>query len=119
MAKNLFPLKMAMMKISASFPHGMDAPVVGLLYLSISKAHFTAWAFHSNWHCVGVYMLKGEALQATASKELAEGPYIPSRAGSKPANLRSTGHQLCQCPTTPHNLRKAYKKRIPIVNYWT
>src|SRR6218665_1831809 len=101
MAKSLFPLKMAMMKISASFPHGMDAPVVGLLYLSISKAHFTARAFHSNWQCVGDYMLKGEALQATASKELAEGPYIPSGAAPNPLPSAQQGINSANAPPRP------------------
>src|SRR6218665_286623 len=47
--------------------------------------------------------LHAEALQATASEGLAQGPYVAAGAGFEPATIRSKGTTL-QCPTTHHNV---------------
>ena len=42
--------------------------------------------------------LQAEAVQATASEELAPGPYIAARAGFEPATLWSKGNDSTNAP---------------------
>jgi len=54
MTKKLFPLKleiplkMGMMKIYASFPHGMDAPAVRMGYFTLSNQSTSPWSDAEN-----------------------------------------------------------------------
>ena len=77
-----------------------------VLYLSISIALLTVWAFQQrsrpqqltlcqSWHA--------RALQATVSEELAQGPYVAARVGFEPTTRWSKGIQLYQCATTPNS----------------
>ena len=73
-----------------------------VLFLSISIALLTAWAFQK---CSRPQLLtlcrslRAEALQATASEGLAQGPFVVAGAEFEPAVER---HRLYQCATTPH-----------------
>ena len=55
--------------------------------------------------------IHAEALHATASEGLAQGPYVAARAGFEPATL---WHRLYQCATTPNNIiiNKSFQLRL-------
>src|SRR6218665_375308 len=75
-----------------------------VLYLSISIALLTACAFQkrSRPQQLTLYRsLHAEALQATASGGLAQGPYVALERDSNPPVEM---HQLYQCATNPHNI---------------
>ena len=55
---------------------------------------------HSNWQCVRVNT--PEALQATVSEELAQGPYVAVRVGFEPATFRTEGTKPYHWATTPY-----------------
>ena len=78
-----------------------------LLYLSISIELLTARVFQKRSRPQQLILcrsLHAEALQATASEGLAQGPYVAAGAGFEPATIRSKGTTL-QCATTHHNVR--------------
>ena len=61
-----------------------------VLYLSISIALLTAWAFQKRSRPQQLTLsqsLHAEALQATVSEGLAQGPYLAARAGFEPTTL--------------------------------
>ena len=45
-----------------------------------------------------------EALQATASERLAQGPYVAARAGFEPTTLRTKGGESTNEPPCPINI---------------
>ena len=71
--------------------------VLYFLYSSISIVLLTAWSYqkHSRsqqWHCQSLH---AEALQATVSEGLAQGPHM-ARAGFESTNLRMRHHTPCR-----------------------
>src|SRR6218665_3041991 len=75
-----------------------------VLYLSISIALFTASAFHKRPQPQQLTLcrsLHAEALRATASKGLAQGPYMVDRVGFVPTTLRSKGITSTNAPPCP------------------
>ena len=77
-----------------------------VLYLSISIALLTAWAFQkcSRPQQLTLFRsLHAEALQAIAGKGLVEGPYMAARAGFEPTTLRSNGVVSTNAPPCPTN----------------
>jgi len=75
-----------------------------VLYLSISMALLTAWAFQKRSRPQQLTLCRSlhtEALQATASEGLAQGPYVAARAIFESANPAVERHRLYQCDTTP------------------
>jgi len=61
-----------------------------VLYLSISIALLTAWAFQKRSRPQQLILCRGlhaKALQTTASEGLAQSPYVADRAGFEPATL--------------------------------
>ena len=79
-----------------------------VLYLSISIVLLTAWLHepfrsasdHSkrSRHCRNLH---AEALQATVSEGLAQGPYVAARVGFEPTTLRSKGIDSINVPPHP------------------
>src|SRR6218665_4164165 len=51
---------------------------------------------------VAEFRLHAEALQATASEEIAQCPYVAARVGFEPATLRSKGIDSTNAPPRPH-----------------
>src|SRR6218665_3629611 len=75
-----------------------------VLYLSISIALLTAWAFQKRSRPQQLTLcrsLHAEALQAIAGKGLAQGPYMAARAGFEPTTLRSNGVASTNAPPCP------------------
>ena len=55
----------------------------------------------SNWYCVEVNMPISEALQATVSEGLAQGPYVAAGVEFKPVTLRTKGTESTNEPPCP------------------
>ena len=75
-----------------------------VLYLSISIALLTAWVFQKRSRPQQLTLcrsLHAEALQATASEGLAQGPYVASRAGFEHTTLRFKGIDSTNVPPRP------------------
>ena len=75
-----------------------------VLYLSISIALLTAWAFQKRsrpQQLTLCWSFHAETLQATASEGLAQGPYVTARAGFDPATLWSKGIDSTNAPPCP------------------
>src|SRR6218665_1696316 len=75
-----------------------------VLYLSISIAPLTARAFQKHSRPQQLKLcrsLHDEALQATASEGLAQGPYVAARAGLELATLQSKGIDSSNAPPRP------------------
>ena len=65
--------------------------IVFVLYLSISIALLTAWAFQKRSRPQQLTLcrsLHAETLQATPSEGLAQGPYVADRVGSEPVDTQ-------------------------------
>src|SRR6218665_2579379 len=75
-----------------------------VLYSSISIALLTARVFQDRsqpQHLTHCRSLHAEALQATVSEGLAQGPYVVARAGFKPTTLRLKGIDSTNVPSRP------------------
>ena len=75
-----------------------------VLYLSISTALLTAYAFQKRSRPQQLTLcriLQVKALQAPASEGLAQGPYMAARAGFDPTTLRSKGIDSTNTPPRP------------------
>ena len=75
-----------------------------LLYLSISIVLLTAWAFQKRSRPQQLTLwrsLHADALQATVSEGLAQGPYMAARAGFETKTLRSKGIDPTNAPPGP------------------
>ena len=76
-----------------------------LFYFSMSIALLTASSFHKRSRPQQLALcrsLHAEALQATASEGLAQGPYVAAREGFKPRTLRSKGVDSTNAPPRPN-----------------
>ena len=72
----------------------MDKLYCIALYLSISVALLTAWAFQKcsrPQQMTQCRSLHAEELQATVSEGLPQGPYVAAKAGFEPTTLQSKG----------------------------
>src|SRR6218665_3951363 len=75
-----------------------------VLYLSISIALLTASALQKRSEPHQLTLCRSshtEALQATASEGLAQGPYVETRAGFEPTTIRSKGIDSTNSPPRP------------------
>ena len=75
-----------------------------VLYLSISTVLYTAWAFQKrSWkqQLTLCRSLHAEALQATVSEGLPQGPCVAARAGFAPTTHRSNGIDSTNAPPRP------------------
>ena len=75
-----------------------------VLYLPISTALLTAGAVQNRSRPLQLTLcrsLHAEALQATVSEGLEQGPYMVARAGFEPTILRSKGVESTNAPPRP------------------
>src|SRR6218665_553663 len=61
-------------------------------------------------YCIGV---SRRSAQATASKELAQGPYMAARAGGEPATLQLKAIDSTKAPPCPIIIISQKKSRVP------